>query len=117
MTAEIPNGSEMPIMLTLSMLCNLACAVGIDMGFNAANIQSQFDNNTMEWKLQITWGDAATMKTSRPPGDYRVAYVEDERCIREPRSLQLSKTALYESVDALKVRFIDALLELKMEVA
>jgi hypothetical protein len=101
--------------LTLTMLANIACAVGCDMGFNAVGVLRTYDLDSFQAKLKIYWGDAVTMRAHSSRGDCALAYANDERCIRAPRSLELPEEALYEPVYDLKARFVGALLELKME--
>jgi hypothetical protein len=99
--------------LTLNMVANLACAVGLDMGFSAAEVVRWCNPETLDLETRVTWGDAKVLKAPRlrTPQEYAVAYADDEPCLRKPVSFRLSEADFLRAAGDLRQCFYGALLE------
>ena len=99
--------------LNLTELADIAVATGADMGFNAVEVQL-IANPDAGRSLRFLWGDRETMGAPRirPPMAYCFSYMNDVECTRAPRNLVLPEDAASKSVDWLRGRFSEALLEL-----
>jgi len=118
-TARRIESNEVAQALTLQQLSNRALVSGIPMGFNAAEVVHFVDTETMDDLIEITWGDQKLMRLPqlRTPQSWSLSYTEDETCIRNPKTLILSREALSESCEALDRRFTAFLLELAQDSA
>lgn len=108
---------EQPIManraLNLTELADVAVATGASMGFNAVEVQLVAKPDAGR-SLRFLWGDRETLGAPRirAPMAYCFSYMNDVGCTRAPRNLVLPEDAAYKSVEWLKGRFAEALLEL-----
>lgn len=101
--------------LTLVSLSQQALTVGMDLGFNAAEVVHFIDIDTMEDLLEFTWGDREQMSLPRfrTPQCYALSYSSEVPCTRAPKNVVLPRSVASESCSQLKDRFVAALLEVK----
>lgn len=92
------------------MLANVGCAVGIDLGFNACEVQRWID---FKPRIAFRFGDQVEMRQPRlrVPQEWALAYDEDSVCIRESRVVELPETILEGTIHDLRAKLTAQLLE------
>src|ERR1700684_2481486 len=92
--------------LTPSMLANVGCVVGMDLGFSACEVQKWIDPKTFKARIAFRFGDRVEMRKPRMrvPQEWALAYDDDANCIRDPRVVELPETILEGTIDDLKAK-------------
>jgi hypothetical protein len=91
----------------------VGCAVGIDLGFNACEVQKWIDPETFKARIAFRFGDQVEMRRPRMrvPQEWSLAYDEDSVCIRDSRVVELPETILKGAIDDLRAKLTAQLLE------
>jgi hypothetical protein len=99
--------------LTLVQLSQIALAAGMNVGFNAVEVQRLVNIETDSNCLCFIWGDQAILKACRfrTPMEYALSYSNEIPCSREPCQRVFPESVAYEASYDLKTRFTEALLE------
>jgi len=99
--------------LDLEDLSRIGLSVGMDLGFNACEVQKILDPETLEPWFNFIWFDRCDFdRLMRRQMEYYCSYSCEVECTREPRTMVLREPALEKSADWLRGRCTEALLEL-----
>ena len=100
--------------MTLSLVANVACAAGCDLGFNAAEAERWIDSDTFDHRIIVKFGDKAILRKPRlrTPCEYALAWMDECGCFRDQRIVEVPEHMLAGTIDALRSYFTEKLLEL-----
>lgn len=100
--------------LTVSVLANVGLIAGLDLGFNACEVERWLDSETFELRLVFKFGDRDEMNRPRlrTPCEWGRAYDMDASCIRDRRLVEMPHSIVDLSTNTIAAQLTAALLEL-----
>jgi hypothetical protein len=99
--------------LTLVQLSQAALTAGMDLGFNAVEVERWIDPESFEAKLVLRFGDYEQFRKPRlrTPCEWALSYSQEVGCIREPRQVEVPIALLERPVATVRAYFVEQLLE------
>lgn len=104
--------------LSLLQLSQVALQAGLDVGFNAVEVETWIDADTYEVTMGMCFGDKEQMRRPRrlrTPCEWALSYSEESACIRSPRTLQVPRSLRSKSTAEIRRYIVTELLEVKTE--
>lgn len=100
--------------LSVFQLSSVALAAGMDMGFNAAEVERYCDAEGFDLRIAVTFGDREQMDRQRlrTPCEWARSYTEELPCIREPRRVAIPPELADRSASEICAYLTGQLLEL-----
>lgn len=99
--------------LSLVELSQMALHAGMDVGFNAVEIERWCDPETFDLKIVFTFGEREQMRKPRlrTPCEWALSYTEECSCIRAARQIEVPLSLVERPTDEIRVYLVEHLLE------